>query len=223
MIDFISHLIGGAGALGVFILMLIENVFPPIPSELILPFAGYAAARGELSFGAAVFAGTVGSVAGSWVWFEAGRRLGEARLLAWAGRHGRWLALHPGELEKALSWLRRRGAAAVLVGRMLPGVRGVICLPAGFAGLGRRTFLIWCTLGSFGWTLLLCGAGFQLAEHYAAVEGWIAPVTYAIVAVFAGFYIFRLATWPNAPRRRSGRGQLGKLTRRSPDRSRRRP
>lgn len=207
MVELIIRLIGRGGAAAVFALMLVENIVPPIPSELILPLAGYAAARGEMDFTAAVLAGTAGSVLGAWLWFEAGLRLGERRLLDLAGRHGRWLAVTPAELTRSLAWIRRRGGAAVLVGRMLPGVRGVICLPAGLAGIGRGAFLMWCSLGSFGWSLLLCGAGALLRARYREVDRWLGPVGLAVLALFAVAYLVRVVTWkPEAGR--SGRRQL---------------
>lgn len=193
MLALVTGLIHRAGAAAVFLLMLVENVFPPLPSELILPFAGYAAARGGLSFWGAVVAGGAGSVLGAWAWYEGGRRVGEARLMAWAARRGRWLAVTPGELARALHWMRRHPAAALVIGRMLPGVRGVICIPAGVAGMARGAFLLWCSLGSFGWSLLLCSAGRLLAERYALVDRWINPTLTAAFAAMSALYVARVA------------------------------
>ena len=198
MLALITGLIARTGALGVFLLMLVENVFPPLPSELILPFAGYVTAGGRMSFAAAVAAGTAGSVLGALFWFELGRRLGEERLLAWADRHGRWLTVSPAEIRRVLTWIRRHGGLALLVGRMLPGVRGVICIPAGFAGLSRTAFLLWCTLGSFGWSLLLCAAGRLLAERYDRVDRWTSPVLAVAFVIVLAVYTWRVVTFRRA-------------------------
>lgn len=198
MLGFITGVIARTGTPGVFLLMLVENVFPPLPSELILPFSGYVTATGSMTFMGAVFAGTAGSVAGAMFWFELGRRLGEARLLAWADRHGRWLTVTPTELRRVLGWMRRHGGLALLVGRMLPGVRGVICIPAGFAGLSRTAFLLWCTAGSFGWSLLLCGAGRLLAERYDLVERWTSPVLGGVFALVLVVHVYRVASFRRA-------------------------
>ena len=195
MFEFITALIARSGAMGVFLLMLVENIFPPLPSELILPFAGYVTAHGRMTLIEAVLAGTAGSVLGAWVWYELGRRLGEERLIAWAGQHGRWLTVTPNELRRALQWTRRHGGLALLVGRMLPGVRGVICVPAGFAGLSRFAFLLWCTLGSFGWSLLLCAAGRLLAERYTLIERWTSPALTVTFILAAAIYAYRVVTF----------------------------
>lgn len=203
MFALIVGLISRRGAVGVFMLMLIENVFPPLPSEMILPFAGYAAAQGRLTLPAAVVAGTVGSVAGAVVWYVLGRWLGARRFEAWVARYGRWLAVTPQEVRRAQAWMDRHGGVAVAVGRMLPGVRGVICIPAGVTGMGIAPFLLWCTLGSFGWSALLCGAGFLLRERFANVDRWISPAATLVFIGLFGVYLFRVLTFSGRGRRPS--------------------
>jgi membrane protein DedA with SNARE-associated domain len=111
--------------------MLLENVFPPIPSVLIMPLAGFVARKGNVSFWGAVAAGSLGSLAGAVFWYIVGRALGGERLRNWVERHGRWLSLSCESLDHAEDWFRRRGAASVFLGRLAPGVRTFISIPAG--------------------------------------------------------------------------------------------
>ena len=122
MFDIITSILASLGGLGVFLLMLAENVFPPIPSEVILPLAGYTAAQGRGSLWVVAIAGTLGSAAGAVLWYYVGRWIGIDRLKRFASRHGRWLTLTPGEVDHVDRWFDRYGRWAVLFGRMVPGV-----------------------------------------------------------------------------------------------------
>ena len=195
MFDWIVSFMDAAGLAGVALLMLLENVFPPIPSELVMPLAGFAAARGDMSLGGAVAAGTAGSVAGAWLWYWAGRRLGGARLKRLAARHGRWLTLSPAEIERAEAWFRRHGHVAVLLGRLVPAVRTLISVPAGIAGMGLAPFLLYSAFGTVLWTGLLAGAGYVLEGQYDRVAAWMNPVSNVVVAGLAGWYLWRVATY----------------------------
>src|SRR5690349_24638888 len=132
MFAWITGVITGLGCVGVAGLTLLENVFPPIPSELVIPMAGFVAATGDLNLGLVIAAASVGSLAGALVWYEVGRRVGEQRLRGWVDRYGRWLTLSAEDVDRAQEWFRRRGAVAVLLGRLVPGVRTLVSLPAGF-------------------------------------------------------------------------------------------
>ena len=114
MVDFSTKLIADGGLPGVFLLMVLENLFPPIPSEVIMPLAGFTAARGQMSILGVILAGTLGSIAGNAVWFEAARAFGAARTRALVERHGRWFGLGPEEVGKAEGVLRRNGPLARL-------------------------------------------------------------------------------------------------------------
>lgn len=195
MFDWIVAFMQSTGAFGVAALMFLENVFPPIPSELVMPLAGFTAARGETSFVLAVLGGTAGSVAGAWLWYWLGVRLGEDRLKRLAARHGRWLTLTPEEVERADAWFRRHGRAAVFLGRMVPGVRTLISVPAGVAGMRLAPFLLYSTAGSLVWVTALAGAGFLLEGQYERVADWLNPVSNVVVASLAGWYLWRVATW----------------------------
>lgn len=195
MFDFIVRLITDAGYVGIAALMFAENVFPPIPSELIMPFAGFVAARGELSLPGVILAGSFGSLAGMHVWYEVGRAIGARRLERWAARRGRWIGLSPVEVLTARAWFDRRGAIAVLVGRLVPTVRTLISVPAGIVRMPRLLFLGLSAIGTVCWTMLLSALGFLLEARYELVAGWINPVATAVVAVLVAIYLWRVITF----------------------------
>ncbi len=192
MFDFITSWIAAGGAFAVAALMFLENVFPPIPSELVMPLAGYNAAKGDVSPWFTLVAGLIGSVAGAWVWYELGRRLGRERLLEWIDRHGRWLTLDRDGMERALGWFERHGAAAVFLGRMIPTVRTLISVPAGLQGMGLGKFLAYTTGGSLIWVGGLYGAGYLLESQYERVESWLNPVTNVVIAGIVLIYLYRV-------------------------------
>lgn len=192
MFDLISGWIAAAGPLGVFALMVLENLFPPIPSELVMPLAGYKAAQGEMSMIAILIAGTLGSVIGALPWYWAGRWLGKDRLKAIARRYGIWLTIDEGDVDNAADWFTRNGKSAVFFGRMMPAVRTLISVPAGLASMPLSQFLLLTSLGSLIWTGLLALAGFILQSQYDRVQDWLDPVTTAILVVFVALYFVRL-------------------------------
>jgi membrane protein DedA with SNARE-associated domain len=195
MFDWILNIVDRAGLSGVALLMFLENLLPPIPAELIMPLAGFGAARGRFSFAGVVIAGTIGSLAGTFVWYEIGRRIGYQRFSRWAGRHGRWLTLSADDLARAAAWFERHGAWAVFLGRLTPGVRTLISVPAGIAGMPAPAFLAWSVTGTVLWTALLAGAGYLLNSQYDRVERWTNPIANAAFAIAAGVYLYRVATW----------------------------
>ena len=195
MFDLIVEIIAVSGLLGVAALMFAENVFPPIPSEVIMPLAGFAAARGEFSLWALVLAGTFGAVAGAWVGYEAGRRLGMERVRRWSSAHGRWLTVSPADVDRAAAVFRRHGAPAVFLGRLVPTVRTLISVPAGVTEMPIRRFLAWSTVGTAAFTFALAYAGFRLEAHYDRVEAWLDPVTTGVLAIAAISYLYRLITY----------------------------
>ena len=195
MFDFISGLIASSGYLGIAGLMLLENLFPPIPSELIMPLAGFVAARGELNALGVIAAGCAGSIAGALPWYAAGRSLGRERLRHFAERHGRWLTITPRDLDRAFRWFDRHGAFGVFAGRLLPALRTVISLPAGLAEMSLAPFLFWTALGTLLWTSLLVGAGYVLQSQYEMVQSVLNPLTTGVLVLAGVFYIYRLITF----------------------------
>ena len=171
------------GEIGVGVLVLAENVFPPIPSEVVLPLAGYLASRGRMDLTLVIVAATVGSVLGAMLLYEAGARTGRVRLR----RLIDWMPLLEGEdLDKAESWFARHGESSVLIGRCIPVVRSLISVPAGFAEMPRWRFVVLTTIGSGAWNTVFVGAGYALGEQFDEIErysGWLNTAVYTAIAV----------------------------------------
>jgi membrane protein DedA with SNARE-associated domain len=195
MFDWITGFLEQGGYLAVAFLMFLENVFPPIPSELVMPLAGFTAAQGETRLIPAILAGTAGSLAGAVVWFYAGRWLGAERLKQIARRHGRWLTMTPGEVDRACAWFGRYGGRAVFLGRMVPAVRTLISVPAGIAGMSLPRLLLYSALGTLVWTAALAVAGYLLESQYDRVAEWMNPVSNAVLVGLVGWYLWRVATF----------------------------
>ena len=169
MVDWITGFISSTGYLGIALLMFAENVFPPIPSELIMPFAGFVAARGELNPIGVLVAGVVGSLLGAVPWYLAGRWVGSERLKRMADRHGRWLTVSRQDLDRAEAWFHRYGLVSVVVGRLVPAVRTLISVPAGITRMHPIPFFAYSAVGTVVWTGFLVGSGYLLESHYERV------------------------------------------------------
>ena len=201
MLEWITGLVEGGGYVAIALLMLLENVFPPIPSELIMPLAGYAAARGELHIIAVIVAGSAGSVIGALFWYGLGRWLGCERVRRFAGRHGRWLTIGPDEVDVARDTFRRHCGKAVFIGRMVPAVRTLISLPAGIAEMDLAKFVMYSSAGTALWTGLLALAGFYLGSGHEQVSDWLGPVSNVLVGGLLLWYAYRVATFGKTSRK----------------------
>jgi membrane protein DedA with SNARE-associated domain/uncharacterized membrane protein YkvA (DUF1232 family) len=190
--DWITNTVSEGGYPGIVLMMLAENVFPPIPSELIMPLAGFAAAKGELNPVLVVLAGALGSVLGALPWYYAGLWLGEARVCAFAARHGRWLTLDEKEVGQAIRWFERHGRMAVLIGRLVPTVRTLISLPAGIARMPLVPFLLYSSIGTLAWTTALTASGYLLEAGYQRVAGYLDLVSKAIIGLIVVIYLWRV-------------------------------
>ncbi|WP_034336024.1 DedA family protein [Deinococcus misasensis] len=185
MLEWIEKLMNDMGYLGIVLLMFLENIFPPIPSELIMPLAGFTAARGDLTFVGVVLAGTVGSVLGALPLYWLGRWVGEERLIKWADKHGKWLTLSGDDIRKADDWFDKHGRKTVFFLRLVPGVRSLISLPAGMSEMSVRLFLLFTALGTALWSALLTYLGYLLGDNYKEVEHYMKPVSYTVLGVLA--------------------------------------
>jgi membrane protein DedA with SNARE-associated domain len=179
--EWIQQLMTSLGYPGVALLMFLENVFPPIPSELVMPLAGFTAGTGELSFVGVVIAGAVGSLLGQLPLYYLGRWVGEDKLVVWADRYGKWLTVSGDEVKKADDWFDRHGPKAVFFARLVPGLRSLISIPAGLSEMQLLPFLLYSALGTSLWALLLAGAGALLGENYQVVDTYLGPAGLVIL------------------------------------------
>ena len=181
----------GYGA--ILLAMFLENLIPPIPSELIMPLGGFYVAQGQLDFLPVVIAGLIGTVIGALPWYGIGRLVNEERLEKWLEKYGRWIGINPQELARSRTWFNRYGVSLVFWGRLVPGIRTLISVPAGVELMPITPFLIWTTAGSLIWTLLLTITGFYLGDNYADIETFITPFSSIlktiIVLIVSGVFI----------------------------------
>lgn len=203
MQDWVVNVVSELGVLGIALLMFAENLFPPLPSEIIMPLAGYLSTRGEMNVWAAILAGSAGSLAGALFWYWIGLRLTHGRLLRWVERHGIWIATSPADLEYAVKWFAGHGRYSVLLGRLMPVVRTLISVPAGFARMPAWQFLGLSAVGTVVWTAALTYAGVVLGQQFAGVDRYIGPVTWVIIGAAVVAYLWRVAHLLRARRRRT--------------------
>ena len=182
MTDWVQDVLGGGSYLVLFALVALENLFPPIPSEVILPFAGALVEDGGMTYPLAVAAATAGSVAGAIVLYAIGRFGGRPLLY----RFSRVLRVSERDLDRADAWFDKRGWWIVLFGRLIPGIRSVVSVPAGASEMPLLPFIGLTTLGSLVWNCALIGAGWALGSQWeeasAVVEDY-KVVAYALVAL----------------------------------------
>ena len=183
------------GYLGIALMMLLETVFPPVPSEVIMPLAGLEAEQGVITLWGAIAAGTVGAMAGNIFWFWLARTIGLERLRPLVKRHGRLFTVKWREVERADRFFDRHNNLFVCIGRMIPTIRSVVSIPAGLFEMAWRPFLVWSTIGTAIWTGLLAGAGYALGENYEAVGRYLDPVANVILALIVAAYLWRVLTW----------------------------
>ena len=195
MTDWIIQTISELGYLGIFLVMLAESIFPPIPSELIIPFAGFAAANGDLDLFGVLAAATVGAVVGMLPWYFAGRIFGLDRVRYLADRFGRVMAFNADEIDIAVKWFTRFGPIIVLFGRLIPLIRTLISIPAGLSRMRLPVFLLASTTGALIWNTFLTLSGYLLHEHYEMIEVVLDPLSYVVLGLVVVLYLLKVATW----------------------------
>lgn len=201
MTDWIIQTISELGYLGIFLVMLAESIFPPIPSELIIPFAGFAAANGDLNLFGVLAAATIGAVVGMLPWYYAGRLFGLERVRSLADRFGRVMAFNADEIDMAVGWFRRFGPIIVLFGRLIPLIRTLISIPAGLSRMSLPVFLLASTTGALVWNTFLTMAGYLLHEHYEVIEVVLDPLSYIVLGLVVVLYLLKVTTWkPSKPK-----------------------
>ncbi len=189
MIEWITETMNSTGYLAIVLLMFLENVFPPIPSELIMPLAGFLVSQGKLSFAGVLAAGTLGTVLGALPLYYAGKLLGLKRLQQWADRFGRWFAVSARDLDNSNEWFNKYGVRTIFLCRLIPGIRSLISIPAGINTMNMGVFLLYTTIGSAIWSALLTFAGYLLGENYELVEKYMGPASYVVVGILGVAYV----------------------------------
>ncbi|HET9640675.1 MAG TPA: DedA family protein [Allosphingosinicella sp.] len=193
--DWTIRLIDQTGYVGIFLLMFLETIFPPIPSEVIMPIAGVRAAQGPLTLWGVIASGTGGAMLGNLFWYALARVIGMKRFRPFIEKFGRWLTMDWDDVEKAEKLFGRFGGAIVSIGRMLPTIRSIISIPAGLLSMRLKSFLIWSTLGTAIWTAALASAGWGLGKAFRDVETVLGPLSTAIIALIVLAYLWRQLTW----------------------------
>ena len=192
----VQDVIESLGYLGVALLVIAENLFPPIPSEIVLPFAGFVARRGDGSVIVMVLAATIGSVLGALILYAIAAAIGPERIHRFVVRFGRWFGVKENDMVRAEEWFDRRSNISVLVGRCVPLIRSLVSIPAGFRRMKLARFTLLTAIGSAVWNIALIGAGAALGDQwdrvgdYVGVFQWV--VIAALVAVVARFSLTKL-------------------------------
>lgn len=197
MFEWILHIIEVGGYAGIFFLMVLENIFPPIPSELIIPLAGFAAAKGNLNIFGVLFATISGGLVGGLPWYLLGRMYGIHRLKALTFRFGRIMGLSADDVDGAHNWFKKHGNLAVLFGRLAPTVRTLISVPAGMAKMPIVPYLVYSLIGTSMWTIMLLFFGYILESQYQTMAVYIDYVSNAIIIAFISIYLYRVITYKN--------------------------
>jgi membrane protein DedA with SNARE-associated domain len=201
MHEFIIEAIARGGYLGILLLMAIENVFPPIPSEVIMGIGGLLVARGEMEFWPLLAVGTIGSTAGNYAWFWVGDRWGYKRLAPIVDRHGRWLTLEWEDIERAQQFFQRHGQWVVLFLRFSPFLRTMISLPAGLSHMKAWKFLLFTFVGAGIWNVLLIMGGQWLGRYFEESQDVLSWIVLGAFGLALGAYLWRVFTWkPRAER-----------------------
>ena len=195
MTEFILDLMARGGYLGIFALMALENIVPPIPSEVIMGLGGMAVARGDMALVPLVVTGTAGTVAGNYMWYWIGRSLGYERFRPFVERHGRWLTMTWADVERLHRFFVDRGQWVIFVFRFMPAFRTIISLPAGMTGMPLGRFLLWTAAGAAIWNTLLAAAGIYLGARFAILERYVGPAAVAMTVSMVAIYVWRVLTW----------------------------
>jgi membrane protein DedA with SNARE-associated domain len=181
--DWVTDVVDSLGYIGVALLVALENLFPPIPSEIILPFAGFVARDGGATLPGMIAAATVGSLVGAIVLYGIAAAIGPDRLDRFLLRYGKWLRLTPDDVRRAEQWFDRYSDRAVLIGRCVPLIRSLVSIPAGFRRMNVGRFLVLTLIGSVVWNAALITAGYVLRDNWDSVEPVMSVAQYVVIAL----------------------------------------
>ena len=183
--DWVVDVIDAIGYVGVAFLVALENLFPPIPSEIVLPFAGFTSGRGEANFFGMVAAATVGSIVGAWILYLLAAWIGEVRLRAFFARTEKVVRIKQEDLDRADGWFDRHSRLAVLICRCVPLIRSLVSIPAGFRRMPALPFTAYTLVGSLVWNTALIGAGHLLGDRWEETESVVSLLQYVVIAAIA--------------------------------------
>ena len=169
--------------------MFLENIVPPIPSEIIMPLGGFFVFKQKLNFYILVFWGLFGTILGSLPWYYLGRLVNEKKLSTFLDKRGKYLGITSNDLSKSKRWFDKYGVSLVFWGRLVPGIRTLISVPAGMELMPLRKFLIWTTLGSLIWIALLTYAGYVLGENYQIIETFLVEIKYVVKPILIIIFV----------------------------------
>ena len=164
--------------------MFLENIIPPIPSEIIMPLGGFFVYQGNLNFYILVIFGLIGTVLGALPWYYLGRFLNEKKLANFVESKGKFLGITSKDFNKSKLWFDKYGVSLVFWGRLIPGIRTLISVPAGIELMPLKKFLVWTTLGSLIWVVLLSFSGYVFGENYGIIETYIDNFKFFIKPIF---------------------------------------
>lgn len=192
MTDWILSVMEQLGYIGIAILMFLDNIFPPIPSEIIMPSAGFAASQGQLLLMGVIISGSIGSIMAAGLLYWIGRKIPQPTLLNWVDRYGKFLYIKSNDIQKALNWFEKYGHRIVFFGRMIPAVRSLISIPAGMSHMPFWKFMCYSTLGTIIWTTFLACVGFYFGNNTELMQLIFNRVGYFIIALIIVLLIWIL-------------------------------
>ena len=195
MHEIIIQAIAKGGYVGIFLLMALENIIPPIPSEVIMGLGGVLVARGQMQFWILLAVGTVGSTAGNYFWYWVGNKYGYRRLGDFVARHGRWFTVDYRQIEKAARFFQRHGQWVVFGLRFSPFLRTMVSLPAGLAHMSVWRFLIFTFAGTAVWNAVLIEGGRQIAPLFDKYKSLASLIVVVLMAAIVLWYVYRVVTW----------------------------
>lgn len=183
MTDWIISIMEQLGYFGIALLMFLDNVFPPIPSEIIMPSAGFTASQGQLLLSGVIIAGSIGSLLAAAVLYWIGRKISHQSIFNFTDRYGKYLFIKSADVKKSLDWFEQYGHRIVFFGRMIPAVRSLISIPAGMSRMPFWKFMLYSGLGTIIWTSFLACVGYFFGNNTEMMQQIFSQVGYVIIAI----------------------------------------
>ena len=183
MTDWIISIMEQLGYFGIALLMFLDNVFPPSPSEVIMPSAGFAASKGQLLLSGVIIAGSFGSLLAAALLYWVGRKIPNQSIFNWVDRYGKYLFIKSEDVKKALDWFEKYGHRVVFFGRMVPAVRSLISIPAGMSHMPFWKFMLYSSVGTIIWTTFLACVGYYFGNNIELMQQIFSRVGYVIITI----------------------------------------